>query len=281
MTTAAVPPAVRWGWVADGGDVVTVPVLLSARLVPWLRAWRAGMTSLDDVVEAMTSEGMSGVEQIVVTEAEIGPGATLTEGFSRLSGVDTEDIRLVLAVPGDARGLPTAGPFAAAALTAGEAVVAGRNGLVPERRAHTSGSGSTWETVLWHHFELDAVPVPADLVSPGEADASLTQALRAATKVLSDLDVAAWNPELGRALAGARTDSGRQLPPGFDTRSRRLYARAVMLERVLRVADSDAMGGAVTAHEAAARLEALRGLAASCRTAIGAACHARLHCGDR
>lgn len=260
---------------------MTIPVLLSARLVPWLRAWRSGVTSLDDVVDAMTTEGMSGVEQAVATDGEPGIPATLIEGLSRLSTVPADEIRLVLAVPGDARGLPVSGPFATAALTAGEAVVAGRNGLVPHHQKHTSGSGSTWETVLWHHFELETVPPPADTASPGEAEAVLTQSLKAATKILSDLDVAAWNPELGRALAGARTDSGRQLPPGFDTRSRRLYARAVLLERVLRVADTDAMGGAVTAHEATARLDALRDLAASCRTAIGAACHSRLDCGDR
>lgn len=260
---------------------MTIPVLLSARLVPWLRAWRSGMTSLDDVMEAMTTEGLSEVEQIVVAEDELGPGATLVEGLARLATVPADEIRLVLPVPGDARGLPIAGPFAAAALTAAEAVVAGEHGLVPQRRQHTSGSGSTWETVLWQYFRLETIPVPADTVSPGEADAALTQSLKATAKILSDLDVAAWNPELGRALAGARADSGRQLPPGFDPRSRRLYARAVMLERVLRVADTDAMGGAVTAHEAAARRDALRGLAASCRTAIGAACHSRLDCSDR
>lgn len=260
---------------------MTVPVLLSARLVPWLRSWRTGMTSLDDVVEAIGGEEMSGVEQVVITEDDLGGGTTLIEGLSRLSTVSADEIRLVLAVPGDARGLPVSGPFTTAAFTEAEAVVAGRHGLVPQRRRHTSGSGSTWETVLWHHFHLDAVPVPADTVSPGEADAALTQALRTATRTLTRLDVAAWNPDLGRALAGARTGADTRLPPGYDPRSRRLYARAVLLERALRVAETDAMGGAVTAHEAAARREALRDLAASCRMAIGAACHARLDCSDR
>ncbi|MGH8878659.1 MAG: hypothetical protein ACRD0P_15175 [Stackebrandtia sp.] len=259
---------------------MSVEVLLSARLVPWLRAWRAGLTPLDDVVEAMTTEGMTGVEQIVVAEAQVGPGDELAAGLSRLSGVSGDEIRLVLPVPGDARGLPVGGAFTTAALISGEAVVAGAHGLVPQRRQHTSGSGSTWETVLWQYFRLDTAPTPAETLSPGEADAALTQALREATKILIDLDVATWNPELGRALAGVRTGDGRQLPPGYDPRSRRLYARAVLLERVLRVADTDAMGGAVTAHEAAARLDTLRGLAASCRTAIGAACHSRLDCGD-
>ncbi|HZE37482.1 MAG TPA: hypothetical protein VE172_01605 [Stackebrandtia sp.] len=250
-------------------------VLLAARLVPWLRAWRAGLTSLDEVVTALTSGWMSGVEQVVLGETEA-LGTSLPNGLARLSSVPCHEIRLVLAVPGDARGLPVSGPFAAAGLTAGEAVVAGVHGLVPEHREHTSGSGDDFETVTWRLYTLDDPPLPVADVGVGEADLALTEALHDATKRLTDMDVASWNPDLGRALGQARKPQAPDLPPGFDPRARRLYARALLLNRVVAVAESDAMGGAVTAAEAAARLDALRPLAAACRQAIGAACHARL-----
>lgn len=248
---------------------------LAAYLVPWLRSWRTGLTSLDDVVAAVTADRMEGIEQVV-----LGPddpiGKSLAAGLARFSTTSPDEIRLVQPVPGDVRGLPVSGPFSAAALAAGEAVTTQDFGLVPQVQTHTSGSGDTWQTVAWRYFDLPTPPVPADFLTVGEADMALSEALRGATAALTALDVARWDPELGRALTRMRAPQGRQLPPGFDGRSRRLYDRASLLERALRVAETDALGGAVTAYEAASRREALRPLATACRQAIGAACHARL-----
>ncbi|GAA4892820.1 hypothetical protein LX16_1947 [Stackebrandtia albiflava] len=247
----------------------------AVRLVPWLRAWRAGGVSLDDVVTAITGGGLSGVDQHVVDTAAPEVPQSLMNGLAVLSAVPADDIRLVLPVPGDVRGLPRAGRFTELALASGEAVRAGRVGLVPQWRHHTSGSGDSWSTLTWWRCELPDELPPVEVVPVGEADLALSEALRECTRRLTALDVAAWNGG-GGELAGLRDFAERQLPTGFDSRARLLYARSLFLDHALEVARRDGMGGAVTAAEAQARSEALRPLAAACRQAIGAACHARI-----
>ena len=89
---------------------------------------------------------------------------------------------------------------------------------------------------------------------------------------LTKLDVAQWRPELAGALATLRRpDSVGDLPPGYDARARRLYARATVLDGVLALAGQSAPGGAVTGFEARQRDEALRPLLTACRRALAAA----------
>src|SRR5690606_23878262 len=106
----------------------------------------------------------------------------------------------VLPAPGDPFGLTEPGPFASNALDAGEGVMAGRLGLVPRVRRHTSGSGDTFETVVWQAYELAREPGP-NLQAAADAEAELTAALTEATATLTRLDVAAWRPELAGALS--------------------------------------------------------------------------------
>jgi hypothetical protein len=100
-------------------------------------------------------------------------------------------------------------------------------------------------------------------------------ALAEATTRLTLLDVAQWRPELAGALAQLRShDDAGELPPVFNPRARRLYARASMLDRLLALADHAAPGGAVNSYEACQRDEALRPLLTACRRALVAACNA-------
>ncbi|CAM3183527.1 hypothetical protein [Stackebrandtia soli] len=258
-------------------DSIDFSPRLTTRLTPWLRSWRAGLASIDDVVAAITSAPMVGVEQWVSVCGEDSETMSLTSGFARLSRVPADEVFLVLPVPGDVRGLPTSGPFALAAMRAGEAIVAGQWGIVPLWTNHVSGSGDAWQTVAWRLYRLPASPpTPAFDHSLGEADVALSEALRTATDDLIQLDVARWHPELDHVLRALRGPLVDQLPPGFPPRASRLHARALMLDTVLRVAEADAFGGAVTAAEASGRAEVLRGLAKACRPAILAACHCRL-----
>jgi hypothetical protein len=202
------------------------------------------------------------------------PLASVLSMFAKLS---PDDIRLVLPAAGDPRGLPGPGPFTGAALLAEEGVIAGRHGLVPEVQRHTSGSGDTFETVLWRVYPLAEAPARGYEAGPAEAEADLTTAIIEATGQLTRLDVAQWRPELAGALATLRRpDFAGDLPPGYDARSRRLYARASVLDQVLALAGQAAPGGAVTGYEATRRDEALRPLRAACRHALVAACNARL-----
>ncbi|MGW0434942.1 hypothetical protein ACWDV4_20680 [Micromonospora sp. NPDC003197] len=247
----------------------------SSRFVAWVRAWRAGLVPYDEVADEV-----AGDEEHLVADA---PGTwtdvPLREALPALSKLCPDEIRLVLPAPGDPRGLPGPGPFAGAALEAGEAVVARGLGLIPEVRNHTSGSGVSFETVLWRVYPLPENAPAASANQPGaaEAEAALAVALAEATAALTRLDVAQWRPELAGALAALRRpDSGTDLPPGFDPRARRLFARASVLDQVLALAEHAAPGGAVNNYEAQQRDAALRPLTTACRQALAAACNAPL-----
>jgi hypothetical protein len=187
-------------------------------------------------------------------------------------------VRLVRPAPGAPRGLPGPTAYTGAALLAGEGVIAGDLGLVPEIRSHTSGSGMTFETVLWRCYALPEDDRGwRDEPSPAEAEAELAGALLDATTALAKLDVAQWRPELAGALAALRRpDNSTDLPPGYDQRARRLYARASVLDRVLALAEENAPGGAVNGYEARQRDAALRPLLTATRRALVAACNAPL-----
>jgi hypothetical protein len=251
---------------------VTARTRHSARFVAWARAWRAGTVSYDDVADET-----AGDEEHLVTDA---PGTwtdiPLREAVRALSKLHPDQIRLVLPVPGDPRGLPGPGPFSAAALDAGEGVVAGRLGLVPNVRTHTSGSGDTFQVVVWQAYPLPDVPGLGDPTA-AEAEADLSAALAEATATLTRLDVAAWRPELAGALSALRRpDNGTDLPPGYSPRARRLFARASVLDWVLALAAEVAPGGAVNGFEAQQRDAALRPLTVACRRGLVAACNSPL-----
>lgn len=253
----------------------TLAARRSSRFVAWVRAWRAGLVPFDEVA----TEIAAGEEHHVADAPGTWTDVPLAEALPILSKLTPDEIRLVLPAPGDPRGLPGPGPFTNAAIVAGEAVVAGGLGLIPEVRQHTSGSGMTFETVLWRVWPLPADAHKAALAEPGaaEAEAELSVALAEATAALTRLDVAQWRPELAGALAELRRpDSGVDLPPGFDPRSRRLFARASILDRVLALAEHAAPGGAINGYEAQQRDAALRPLTTACRRALVAACNAPL-----
>jgi hypothetical protein len=258
---------------SPAAHAATLPVRRSSRFVAWVRAWRAGLVPYDDVAAEI-----AGDEEHLVADA---PGTwtdvPLGEALAGLSKLHPDEVRLVMPAPGDPRGLPGPGPFTGAALVTGEGVLASRLGVVPEVRSHTSGSGVTFETVLWRCFGLPEAPHGVDEPTAAEAEAELSTALTEATRALTKLDVAQWRPELAGALAALRRpDNGTDLPPGYDPRARRLFARASVLDRVLALADHAAPGGAVTGYEAQQRDAALKPLLVACRRALVAACNAPL-----
>src|SRR5690606_23026732 len=169
----------------------------SVRFVAWVRAWRAGLIPYDDVADEIEATEDHWFAEGVDPAAE----QPLREALAGFSSLHPDAIALVLPVPGDPRGLPGPGtPFTGAALVAGEGVLAGDAGLVPEVRTHTSGSGDSFSTVVWRRYPL---PAPSPLAAPpppgptpAEAEAELTAALAEATARLTRLDVARWRPDL-------------------------------------------------------------------------------------
>lgn len=264
-----------FGMSTPATGAVTLAPRRSSRFVAWVRAWRAGLVPYDEVADAIAGDEEHLVADAPGTWTDVPLGAALPT----LAKLSPDEIRLVLPAPGDPRGLPGPGDFAGAALVTGEAVVAGGLGLIPQVRLHTSGSGDCFETVLWRVYPLPANAAAASLSLPGaaEAEAELAAALAETTAVLTRLDVAQWRPELAGALAALRRPDGTtDLPPGFDPRARRLFARAAVLDRVLALAGHAAPGGAINNYEAQQRDAALRPLTAACRQALVAACNAPL-----
>jgi hypothetical protein len=258
---------------SPAAGATTLATRRSTRFVAWVRAWRAGLVPYDDIADEI-----AGDEEHLVADA---PGTwtdvPLASALPALSKLHPDQIRLVLPAAGDPRGLPGPGDFTGAALVAGEGVLADELGLVPEVRSHTSGSGDTFETVLWRVHVLPAPAAAHGEPSTAEAESDLSAALAEATARLTRLDVAQWRPELAGALAALRRPSGgTDLPPGFDPRARRLYARASVLDQVLALAEITAPGGAVNGYEAQQRDAALRPLTMACRRALVAACNAPL-----
>lgn len=252
---------------------VTTQARRSVRLAAWARAWRAGTVSYDDVIDETEND-----EEHLVADA---PGTwrdvPLREALRALSKLHPNEIRLVLPAPGDPRGLPGPGPMTGAALVAGEGVVAGQLGLVPQVHTHTSGSGDTFETVVWQAYALATAPPPAGEQSPAEAQAELSAATADAIATLTRLDVATWRPEFRSALTALRRpDAGMSLPPGFSPRARALFASANQLDRILAVTAEMAPGGGVNGYELQRWDEAMRPLTTACRRALMAACNSPL-----
>jgi len=258
---------------SPAADAATRTARRSTRFVAWVRAWRAGLVPFDELAGEIAAD-----EEHLVADA---PGTWTDVPLSHLlpvfAKVHPDDIRLVLPAPGDPRGLPGPGPLTGAALLAGEAVMTPEFGVVPEVRRHTSGSGVEFETVLWRFFPVPEYK-PVFQMGAAEAEAELTAALGEATAQLTRLDVAQWKPELAGALqALRRPESAATLPPGFDPRARRLFARASVLDQVLALAETNAPGGAINGYEAQQRDAALRPLTSACRQALVAACNSPLH----
>ena len=252
----------------------TLQARRSARFVAWVRAWRAGLVPCDDAAAEISGDEEHMVSDVPGTWTDVSLGDAITS----LSKLHPDEVRLVLPAPGDPRGLPGPGPFTGAALLAGEGVIGGTLGFVPEVRLHTSGSGDEFETVLWRVFVLPEGTGPRfDEPSTAEAEAELSAELATATRTLAKLDIAQWRPELAGAIEALRKpDGATDLPPGYDPRARRLYARANILDRVLALAEHAAPGGAINGYEVQQRDAALRPLTTACRRALVASCNAPL-----
>jgi hypothetical protein len=256
---------------SPAANAATLTARRSTRFVVWVRAWRAGLVPFDELADEIAAD-----EEHLVADA---PGTwrdvPLGQALPMFAKLHPDEIRLVLPAPGDPRGLAP-GPVTGAAMLAGEAVMTPQFGVVPEVRTHTSGSGVTFETVLWRVLPIQDYR-PGFQIGAAEAEQELSQALTESTTKLTRLDVAQWRPELAGALqALRRPESTATLPPGFDPRARRVFARASVLDQVLTLAEHNAPSGAVNTYEAQQRDEALRPLTAACRQALVAACNSPL-----
>ena len=250
---------------------MTSPLPAAARLAWWGTAWLRGHVVADLVVDAVVDEQAT---HAVAGLADLGlggdPTETLLGGLARLRVEGADCIGAVFGVEGDPVGLGGPPAFNAAALEAGEAVVAsgtamaalrpgpGAVGLVPV----VVGAATTWVASPAARRQLPDV---------GEADRALRAALPAAADALAALEVARWRPEVADRLMDLRRRDPLLAPPGVPPRCVELAAKGLQAMDIAELALEDD-GGALSAHEADARAAVLRPLAAAARRALVAAC---------
>lgn len=229
----------------------------SGPLAAWANAFVAGRASLDEVVDEATWD-TDGPHRVT------GPPGAATLGDLVVAWRRTgEPVRCVLPVPGDVRGLVGPAGFREAALTAGEAVIAGAVGAVPEV-VDFAPSSAPWQ-VTWQVWALE--PGPGDWAAVADVQYELTTAIRETATALAAADVAGGAGSV-EALRDARhAGEHLRLPPGHPPRAVALLAQAERMAAVLDLALADPVGGAVDRMGMAARDSALRPLVTAVRRA--------------
>ena len=236
-------------------------------VVSWANAWLLGQATLDDA--ATGAMGTDALHRVVgVPREPTAIGWTVALGRLRAAGVTA--FRLVVPVSGDPRGLTGPLDFNAAAIDAGEAVLAiGTDqsyGLIP-----TSAQEGDAVVVRW---DVAAVPTPGAtpaIAQVSDAEHELLDAIRDATATLEALDLASGRDQVAKELAGLDRQLGAFIPaPGLTGRAARLVVQAARLRAVVDLSLAGD-GAAITASEAAQRRQALEPLAAACRHTLMAA----------
>jgi hypothetical protein len=202
--------------------------LLCGPLAAWAGAWLNGTAAFDDVLTAAS----------LGTPA--GPVSALGEILIAWRQAQAQ-VRVVLPVPGDVRGLPGPAAFRNAALEIGQAVVGigpeTAIGAVPQFIDHRPSSAPL--SVAWQRFPLD--PPVTDYVSVTDAQYELTEAIRECASTLARLQLGAvgGDNDLPGELGAARRAGERiNLPAGFPAAAVSLIAQAERMAAVLALADA-------------------------------------------
>ena len=209
----------------------------------------------DLVLDAVLGEDAT---HVVAGLPDVDGSVTLGRALAELRIDGATGFGLALPGPGDPVGIGGPADFSAAALEYGEAVVAGRLGLVPRR---------VGAAVEWTAYAAS----PRQLADVGEASRGLRLALHGSVARLADLEVARWRPEAADALMNLHHPPRLKPPPGIPERCVDLAGRALQAQAIVDLALEDD-GGAVSATEAAARWAALQPLGAAARRGLVAAC---------
>ncbi|MET0839643.1 MAG: hypothetical protein ABWY19_12725 [Marmoricola sp.] len=238
---------------------------ISAVLATWLDAVRSGRAGPDDLADAVRGSDPRHLVVGLPARQSVGQSAQVEAetviDLHELPQAALGRVSLALPAPGDPVGLGGPPELNFAAIEAGEAVVVGSVGLVPEVDART---------VVWRAHPADPVP----WVDERETAIELRTTLIGVTRSLVDLDVASWQPEIPDLLMNLRNRPPLPLPPGTDARRVETIERASLCLEIVDLAASDD-GGAVTAYEMQRRRAALGDLGRAARRALVGACSGR------
>lgn len=263
-------------------------MLRSATLALWARAWLDGHVSFDEVIDTVTGAGAAPV----VLELPVVPGAQVDAGepharhagpplarptLDRLGAVliawraARADVRLVLPVAGDVRGVPGPRPFLDAALEAGEGVYGGGLGLVP--LPETPGARTATDIPPgWRAFAVGAAaPDPLQL---SEAEHEMAAAMRETASLFLAAGLTGGAVPATDLARARRASVDLRIPAGFPPRAAALLSQAERLQAMLALAARDPQGGGIDRAAIGVRAEALRQLAGTVRRARLAAYNA-------
>lgn len=253
-----------------------MPGSTAGLLAAWASAYLQQQVPLDDVLDRVLGHKRSVVRQApgtttrppweeptqVIELVPAGETTTLGELLLALRHRGIDRVHAAFPIAGDADGIGP-GPALAPAYDAGGAVIVPDTGLV------IVATHEDDEQIELTVYESKAI---TQYVSVGEASMELTEALHRSTSILSDLDVASWNPRLGRVSRRSLDEAGaHELPGSCPSRATHLLVRAHQIEALLAAAASDPGGGSVNSHEARARDAALAPLRRHVARALNAA----------
>ena len=210
----------------------------AASFVAWTRAHLAGTATAEQVERAVR-----GMDESVEVRSETGQLLTITNALSVWVAEGWGAPSLALPVPGDPRGLAGPGPSTVAALEAREAVVSARMVLVPTVEAYGNAIEGFTTLSTWQLFALEAAHVALPRPGVREADRDLRAAMLEAVEALSRQTQSQWSPELAEAVADIRTlrkdgePFASSLPTLYSPAARELVARAMVIQRIVELAD--------------------------------------------
>ncbi|MEV0946652.1 hypothetical protein [Rhodococcus sp. NPDC049939] len=257
----------------------------SATLTVWARSWLVGKSAPDHVIDAMhgwapmhlvcaENEETAGLTGLPWPDPRDVGVAALLPPIRRAAADPEPHLRLVLPGPGDVRGLPAGTEFAAAALRAGEGILAGAPGgpglgLIPS----TEGP----DVLRWTVYAIDHIPLDLHHIGLGEAEYGMREAVRDAAKALETLellDTASGNDPRALVADALARSSRHRYPAEMPARALRILDSADRVAAILGVAEKSAPDRTVSATGAATVEDLLRPLWSVVRSARGAAINA-------
>lgn len=261
----------------------------SATLTVWADAWLAGRGAPDDVLDALRTwsphhgvaagdpvvGGRTGLPWPTAEPVESGTGImALLKVIREAMAAPGARMRLVLPVPGDARGLPVGTEFAMAAMDSEQGVIAGVPGeqgvaLVPQ--------WTDTEALQWTVFQT-TIPVPAPDIALGEAEYTMREAVGEAAEALMRIHTTAvgdGEDDPREMIEDELAAFSRHLYPDYaPLRARRILDSADHVAAILTVAERTAPSTPSSAGAVQAQETLLRPLWDAIRTARLAAVNA-------
>ncbi|MFR9750102.1 hypothetical protein ACL02S_03580 [Nocardia sp. 004] len=261
----------------------------SATLTVWASSWLAGRSAPDDVLAAL--HAWAPRHTIAAGDLRTGsrtdlpwsalgdlPGSgvmALLTVIRKIMAQPGAQLRLVLPVPGDVRGVPLGTAFAAEVIDAEEGVLIGipgtdGTGLIPQRIAE--------DTLQWTVYSTPIPTEPSADMSLGEAEYAMREAVRDAADALLELhttSVGTTDSDPRELIEAELADYTRHDYPGsIPLRARRILDTADHVAAILTVAQREPASAPTSASAIGAQESLLRPLWDVIRAARLVAVHA-------